>query len=238
MFGGPRSAVRLLPRPRPGGRPVTARFDGYGLLSLALESGDVVAFRRVTTSSVGPPFTAALHRDPAGRWRQYVNIAPHRTCAPFFAAAVEETRMDEITLVWKGRREVSLYVRDARLHLALRLEAGAAARALAAAAAVMPSAAWDAAGVLRVMDRAAAAALGTGGLGLSSTAPSGHLVRLRPRGVWHVAAAAAVLDGRDLGPMLDPAGPLAMQHFLLPGRPLFVAATTEFLWPAGARAGV
>jgi hypothetical protein len=205
------------------------RLHGYGLLSLALESGDVVMFRRVMASSMGPPFTTLWHRDPAGEWRFHVNVAPARSCLRFLGAAPDRIRTDDISVVWKSPHQLALYLRRARLHLALRLEASTAMRALGAAAALVPGTLWQAGGVLRFAGRAAGAALGAGSLGLSGYTPTGHAYRVRPRKLWGVAAAAAVLDGRDLGALQERVTSSGPAGLVLPRRPLFATATIDFL---------
>jgi hypothetical protein len=226
----PRTTVRRLRRTLSGGGTESAHhFTGYGLLSLVLDSGDVITFTRVVASSLGPPFTCVWHRDGAGRWRYHVNIVPSRTCLRYLASDACDIRVGDISLVWKSRLELSLYVRDARLHLGLRLDATAVTRALAAAAVLVPGPVWRREGALRVIGRGAGALLGAGALRLAGRSPTGHAYRRRLAGVWGVAAAAAVLDGRDLGPMLDATRAVDAGGLLLPGRPLFAVSGSEFV---------
>ena len=106
-----RLAARALARSANGTPPAgTARFSGYGLLSLAVESGDVFAFRHYGTSSLGLPFNAVWHRDPAGCWTVHVDVSPGRSSAPFFAPAVADVRTGDIAVRWRGRNELSVCV--------------------------------------------------------------------------------------------------------------------------------
>jgi hypothetical protein len=231
----PRTSLRRLRRTLAGGGTESAdHFTGYGLLSLVLESGDVISFNRVVSSSLGPPFTCVWHRDREGRWCFHVNIVPSRTCLRYLAADASDVRIGDISLIWKSRLELSLYVRDARLHLGLRLDATAVTRALAAAAVLVPGPVWRREGALRIIGRGAGALLGAGALRLAGRSPTGHAYRRRLAGVWDVAAAAAVLDGRDLGPMLNATRAVDVGGLLLPGRPLFAVSSSEFM--AGAAA--
>jgi hypothetical protein len=225
MQGAMRRLQRALREEVP---PGVVRLRGYGLLSLALESGDIIMFRRATASSMGPPFTTLWHRDPAGEWRFHVNVAPARSCLRFLGAAPERVRTDDISVVWKSRHELALYLRRARLHLAVRLEASPTMRVLGAAAALVPGTLWRTERVLRAAGTIAGGALRAGPLGLSGRTPTGHAYRVRPRAVWGVAAAAAVLDGRDLGglhEMDSTAGPAGL---VLPRRPLFASEIIDF----------
>jgi hypothetical protein len=236
----PRTRLRRLRRAlAEGAVGCAAHFTGYGLLSLTLESGDVISFSRVEASSMGPPYTCVWHRDAAGRWRFHVNIAPSRSCLQFLAPAACDVRVGDISLVWKSRLELSLDIRDARLHVGLRLATDVVMQALGAAAVLVPAPVWRSAGALRAIGRGAGAVLGAGGLRLAGRSPSGHVYRRRLAGIWGVAAAAAVLDGRDLGPMLDATQPVAVGGFLLPGRPLFAVSSSVFLAdPAAPTGGV
>jgi hypothetical protein len=236
----PRTRLRRLRRTlAEGAVGSAAHFTGYGLLSLTLESGDVISFSRVVASSMGPPYTCVWHRDAAGRWRFHVNIAPSRSCLRFLAPAACDVRVGDISLAWKSRLELSLDIRDARLHVGLRLATDVVMQALGAAAILVPAPIWRSAGALRAIGRGAGALLGTGGLRLAGRSPSGHVYRRRLAGIWGVAAAAAVLDGRDLGPMLDATQPVAVGGFLLPGRQLFAVSSSVFLAdPAAPTGGV
>jgi hypothetical protein len=229
--------VRLRRGLAEGAAGSVAHFTGYGLLSLTLESGDIISFSRVVASSLGPPYTCVWHRDGAGRWRFHVNIAPSRSCLRFVVPAASDVRVDDISLVWKSRLELSLYIRDARLHLGLRLATDVVMQALGAAALLVPAPVWRSDGALRVIGRAAGAVFGAGGLRFAGRSPSGHVYRRRLAGIWGVAAAAAVLDGRDLGPMLDATQPVAVGGFLLPGRPLFAVSSSVFAAEPAAPSG-
>jgi hypothetical protein len=207
------------------------RLHGYALLSLAFESGDVIMFRRVTASSMGPPFTTLWHRGPAGAWRFHVNVAPARSCLRFLGMSPDQVRTDDISVVWKSRHELALYLRRTRLHLALRLKASATMLILGAAAALVPGALWRAGNVLEAAASVAGAALGAGPLGLSGRTPTGHEYRVRPRAVWGVAAAAAVLDGRDLGALQETVSSSGPAGIVLPRRPLFTSEIVDFRNP-------
>jgi hypothetical protein len=54
------------------------RFAGYGILGLSFDSGHVLAFRRMTATSLGLPYTTVWHRDPGGLWTLYGDVEPDR----------------------------------------------------------------------------------------------------------------------------------------------------------------
>ena len=230
---GPRLAARQFARAAPGALPATtARFSGYGLLSLPLESGDVFAFRHCAASSLGPPFNCVWHREPDGRWTLHVDVAPARSCWPFLSPALAEVRVGEITLRWRGRHEVSVCACDCRLNLAVRIAATPLTRMLGAAATLVPPPLWRSPFALRALGRAAGLATQAGTLPLSGRAPAGHEYRLRPAAIWHVAAAAATLAGRDLGSVALPPDPPRLGELALPRRALLAALTEEYTTPA------
>lgn len=212
----------------------TARFSGYGLLSLPLESGDVFAFRRCVLSSLGPPFNCLWHREPAGCWVLHVDVAPGRSPAPFFAPAVAEVRVGEIAVEWRGRLDVSIAVCAARISLALRLAATPRTCLLGAAAALVPSPLWRRPPLLRAMGRAAALGLDAAPLQLTGRTAGGQDYRMRPAGAWHVAGAVAVLAGRDLGALVLAPEPPLLGGLPLPRRALLAALTEEYTLAAVA----
>jgi hypothetical protein len=193
------AAARLEARRRIAGG-ATDRFAGYALPGLAFESGHIVAFRRATASSIGPPFTSIWIRSPDGEWTAHANVDRARSCARYFSSTVPlDVRNDDIELKWNGARELAITARHARLHLALRLGHTPATALLGAAVRSVPARLWWHWDRPLEWTATAAAALGIGLAALSGRAPSGHAYRVRPHGLWRVQAAAAVLGGRDAG---------------------------------------
>lgn len=208
--------------------------DGFGLMSLTVESGHVLAFRRITGSSIGPPFTSVWHRHPDGRWMLYINVAPTRSYARYFGGAMDAVEQSEIDVVWKRHYELSVYVRNARLHLTMRLAASHATRMATAAAALVPPSLLRTDATAALVGRAAAAALGASPLTLRGGTDDGHRYLIRPRAFWRVEAAAAALGSSDLGEMIEPAEPPSFGGYILPRRPLFLVGTAEFERPEAA----
>lgn len=223
-----RDLAARLERTRPLAHDPGEHFSGYGLVGLAFESGHVLAFRRFTASSIGPPFTTLWQREPEGRWSFHTNVDPSRSCPRYFALSPNDAHADELELSWRGAGELCIRARDARLHLVLRLSVSAATRGLTAAAPLLPAAVWRHAIASRLFGRAATHLLGTGPLTLRGRTPSGHRYHLRPRAVWRVQAAAAVLGGHDLGAMVPVPQPLALADFTIPRHGLLMAGAAVF----------
>lgn len=236
MIRSPRVWARMLERRRlTASNGVTSDvLDGFGLMSLTVESGHVLAFRRITGSSIGPPFTSVWHRYPDGRWMLYINVSPARSYARYFGAAMDRVEQSEIDVVWKRHYELSVYVRNARLHLTMRLAASHATRMATAAAALVPPALLRTDATATLVGRAAAATLGAGPLMLRGGTVEGHRYLIRPRAFWRVEAAAAALGSSDLGEMTEPQEPPAFGGYILPRRPLFLVGTAEFARPEAA----
>jgi hypothetical protein len=174
-------------------------FRGYGLFGQAFASGDLLAFRRYDWSSIGPPFTTVWHRRPNGRWTCHTNVEPDRSCARYFGLPEDTVRRDGIDIVWRGSHELSIHVHAARLRLALRLAASPDVRLVSVLAGLVPEPIWRLERHARWIGRALGHALGAGPIQFVGSTPSGHRLLVKPRELWRVAAAVAVLDGRELG---------------------------------------
>jgi hypothetical protein len=207
------------------------RFNGRGLLSLPLESGDVLVFRQYESSSLGLPFNCVWHRDPAGSWAAHLNVTPSRSSLPFLAPGLSDVTVGEIQVKWRNSLELSVSMPAIRLSFAVRIAAGPATRMAGAFAALLPAAAWRQTPTLRAAGRAASLLLRTSPLCLYGRAPGGHALRVRPSHFWQVEAAAAVLAGHDLGSLGTAAEPPLLAGLPLPRRALFASLTEEFLPP-------
>jgi hypothetical protein len=190
------------------------RFAGYALLGLAFESGHVISVRRATASSVGPPFSSIWLRSPAGEWSVLTNVDPARSCPRYCGTLPITVGTDDIELKWSGPAEIGITARRARLHLAFRLSRTPATALLGTALRLVPSSVQRRRQTPLRLAAAAARLLGLGDIVLSGRTASSLAWRARPRAIWRVSAAAAVLEGRDLGsvvrlPRASPLGVLA-----------------------------
>jgi hypothetical protein len=206
-------------------------------MALPLSSGHVLAFRRCTASSIGPPFTCVWQRDPQGRWTFHVDVVPDRACPRYFGPALHDVRVGCIDVVWKSRCELSVHVHAVRLHMALRLCASPLTRLITSAFNAVPAPVWRSDAALGVLGRGLGLALGVGRLALSGHVPAGHSFRLRPRAVWRVDAAAVLSDGQDLGEMTRLDEPVALRDFTIPQGPLFAAGASAFVMAHGGSNG-
>ena len=224
---GPRRLAEAMERDRvpPGGDG--DRTAGYGVLGVSHGSGDVLAFRRATCTSFGPPFTSVWHRDPDGRWTFYVNVEPSRSCPRFYGSVLDRVVVTDIDLRWTGIDVVCLAVPDRRIGWSLRMRATPMTRVISGISSAVPGPLWALPGLSEGIGRAAGRLLGARGLRLGGRVPNGQRYRVEDVRVWRVEGSAAVVDGRELGPPIDgppETGPGQEDHMLpLPERGLFVA---------------
>ena len=106
----PHSSALVLERRRPPLRGRREQFLGYGITGIAFSSGYLVALRRFTASSIGPPYTTVWVRDPHGRWVFHTNVEPRRSCPRYFGPLLHAARVDDIEVTWIGSSE--LYLAD------------------------------------------------------------------------------------------------------------------------------
>jgi hypothetical protein len=167
-------------------------------MRLPFALGDILAFRRVTASSTGPPYTAVWHRDPTHRWTIYTTD-PGRSGAVRYGRPTSAVRVAEIKLLWTGNDRLAISVLQHHVEWALRFESTAVTRAFNVIAPLVPG--RVASRLLSLAGDPVVPPLNAGPRGLESRTPGGHGYRLEPRRLWLATAAAATVDGRDLGPI-------------------------------------
>jgi hypothetical protein len=225
----PRSAANRLERHRHiAGDERIERHAGYTLPALSFESGHVLGMLRATASSIGPPYVTIWHRDPRYRWTLHTNVAPARSFLRCFGAALDDVRVDEIALGWRGPNDLSVTLRHARISLALRLGATTLTRLLGIASRSAPRRIWQRERDRALIGAAAGTLLGAGRITLAGTTRTGHRYLIQPRRVWRVRAAACVIDGRDAGAITWPREQQGMGEIMLPARALFAAGVVSF----------
>ena len=204
------------------------RFQGYGVMSLPFSSGHLLAFRRMTASSIGPAYSSVWHRDPSGSWTMYVNRDPDLSCPRYFSRAVARVVVGDIEVSWEGPMHLSLRVPEARIQCGMRMSSDLRTRTLSRVLSTVPERIWKVDHLLPMAGRMAGAALGVGRIALSGRAPNGQRFVVIPRTVFRIEAAAAVVEGRDLGP----AGPLPEQArlggFWIPNGGVFATGGARF----------
>jgi hypothetical protein len=204
------------------------RFQGYGAMGLPFASGHVLAFRRMTASSIGSPYTAIWHREPSGLWTMYVDQEPEGACPRFFGNAVDRVVVAEIGLKWEGSARLSLRVPEHHVQWGMRLSWDRVTRALSRLSGLLPRAVWRHRWAPVTLGRLVAPLLRVGNLPLAGRTPNGQHYRVAPRVLFRIDASAAVLAGHDLGPQ----GPLTQQarvgDFWIPNRGLFAFGEAAF----------
>ncbi|MEV0032493.1 hypothetical protein [Nocardia sp. NPDC050793] len=202
-------------------------FSGYGVMGMPFTSGHYLALRHFPASSIGEGYDAVWHRNPAGEWVIYSSVSPEASCARYFGSALEDVRVERISVIWTGPSAFTVEVRD-KLVWDVELGRSAATTAMTGLGRMLPVALWRHRAVLALMSRVAGPALGVGRVRLSGTSPNGQWFRANPRMLWPVDNSAARIDGIDIGPP----GPLAEQtklgDFWLPQRGMFAIGETYF----------
>ena len=203
------------------------RFAGYAVIGLPFLSGHVLSLRCFPASSVGPGYISVWHRDPAGRWTFYSNVAPEQSCARYFGKEIETNVVAPIRVDWLGPSHFLVLVENAVMW-EVRLAETIASRVLNTVARRLPESWWRKRFVLSLMGTAAHLTLGTGRMNLAGRTPNGHEFLANPRQVWLVKSSRAFIRGVDAGPL----GPLAQQarlrDLLIPQRGVF-AVVRAFL---------
>ncbi|WP_328389044.1 hypothetical protein [Nocardia sp. NBC_00416] len=225
MTGSPRSIAENDITLPPGDDQ--ERFAGYGVMGMPFAGGHYLALRHFPASSIGAGYDAVWHRDPAGSWVIYSSVPAAASCARYFGSALEDSRVEDISVTWTGPYALTVEIPD-RLVWDLELGRSGATAAMTGLGRMLPTALWRNPAVLSLMSRVAGPALGVGRVRLSGTSPNGQWFRASPRMLWTVENSRARIDGIDIGPP----GPLAEQarlgEFWLPQRGMFVVGESYF----------
>lgn len=223
----PRDAAGRLeaaPRLAPGS---WERFAGYGVLGITFASGQILALRRFTASSIGPAFSSVWRRDAAGRWSFYVDAEPDLTCARYFGAAGDVIRAD-IVMSWHGPTSFSVQVPEAGLAWAVHLVPTLGARALGAVRRGLPPSLRRHPGVRRTVAAAARRMLRVDHLAVAGRTPSGHWFELDAHRFWIVDASSARDHGTHLGPPVVLRTPVRLGDFSIPAWGIFTIGDASF----------
>ena len=210
------------PLPRGAGE----RFVGYGVMSLPFEGGDLLGFRRFGASTIGPAYSAIWHRDRSGEWTFYVSIEPALACPRYFGAAIERVVVTDIEATWVGHDHLVVSAPAPRVEWSMRIQSSLATRAMSFVAGMAPARLWRDEAALGVLGSVASLALGAAPLRLSGFTPNGQRFAVRPRRLWRIAASAASVEGRELGPLGGSGSQLA--DFRMPEVGLFACGDAEF----------
>ena len=204
------------------------RYVGYGVMAAPFSSGDLLAMRRFTVSSVGRAYTSVWHRNAAGEWTLYADAPPLVSCARYIGSAVEYEVETSIRLSWPGPRRMELVVPAAELVWSVDLEQSAITRSMNTLARSMSDRMWRDPRVLALMSRLAARMLHAGRLQLSGRLPNGQWFIANPKELWLIRSSRAVIAGRDLGELAPLPEQTRLGDFFLPQRALFAFARAFF----------
>ena len=204
----------------PGGD--AERFRGYGVMALPFRSGHILGLRRFPASSIGPGYTSVWHRDPAGSWTFYTDVAPQLSCNRYFGAGVDAVHECPIALTWTGPERFAVTTGEGSLTWDVNLRLTSVARTLSAVCSRLPGWLWTQGPVLTAMGAVGGFALRAGNISLRGRTSNGQEFAANPLRIWTIPTSRAIVGGVDLGAV----GPIPEQtrlgDFWLPQRGLFI----------------
>lgn len=203
------------------------RFTGYGVMGVPFSSGHYLVLRDMLATSLGTPYRAIWHRDPAGLWTIYTTVDPNVSCPRYFGSAAAKERVDAIDVSWRDEWTVDVTM-GTRLSWRLKLEATPATRAMTSMASAMPERAWTSGTVLGTMGPMAGGFLRSGRVRLRGLTPNGQHFKAAPLKVWRVIGGGATLEGTDLGALGSLVEQTRLGDFWLPQRGLFFVGKARF----------
>ena len=204
------------------------RFSGWGLMGLPFRSGDVIATRRFPATSVGPGYASVWHRDPAGAWTFYADVAPEYACTRYFGSAVSHAVVCPVVLEWTAADTLHIGVPSAGITCDVTVGRTVASRAMNLMAAGFPEWAWRNPRVLGVTAGVAGPLLRAGRLSMSGRTPNRQTFIANPRTIWVVEAARLRVGDREIsnpGPVTPQA---KLGDFFIPQRGLLAVGNTAF----------
>jgi hypothetical protein len=208
------------------------RFSGYAVMGVYFSSGDVLALRRFSISSIGPAYASVWHRDQTGHWTFYQDVTADLGCARYFVGGISAALSAPIQIVWTSAHSFTVLVDGgSTIEWHVELAATTITGSLRALAGWLPAARWRLRPALALVARIVRAALRTGRLRFSGRTPTGHRFLARPRGLWEVRSSRAVIGQRHTGQPERPRMQVSLGDVWLPRRPLFVVASLEMELP-------
>jgi len=218
--------------PLPGGN--AERFVGYAIMAIPFASGDLLAMRRLTATSISPAQISVWHRSPDGEWTFYSNVAPVQSCARYFSSAASCTEQTPIDVTWETDRTFRVRI-DGSLDLdwSVSLAPTPVTALMNAVASVLPEPVWRMPWFLRVMGALASVGLGAGRLRLDGRLPNGQWFLANPRRIWIVSASQASMRGASFGAMAPLPRQIRLADLWLPQRGIFALAQA-FIEPYNA----
>lgn len=218
-------AVEKQPKLPPG---TNERFSGWGVMGLPFRSGDVLAVRRFTASSVGPGYTSVWYRSREGDWTFYTDGPPETACPRFFGSAVARAVTTPVGLEWTAEDSLHVEVAEGGLACDIVVASTVASRVMNLVAASFPEWAWRNPRVLGLTARMAGPLLRAGRLSMAGLTPNRQSFIANPRKIWMVKSARLRVGDRETG-QPGPVTPQAqLGDFLIPQRGLLAIGNTAF----------
>jgi hypothetical protein len=206
----------------------TERFNGWGLMGLPFGSGDAIATRRFSASSIGPAYTSVWYRTPAGQWTFYADVPPATACTRYFGSAVERAVMCPVILEWTGEYQLHIEVPEGKLSCDIDVGPTLASRALNLVSAGFPEWAWRSPRLLGLTATVAGPLLHAGKLSMTGRTPNGQSFIANPRRIWVVKSALLRVGERQTNAP-GPVNPQAqLGDFLIPQRGLLAIGNAAF----------
>jgi hypothetical protein len=204
------------------------RFNGYGLMGMTFSSGHVLALRRFARTSLGSGYIAVWHRNPAGEWTIYTDVAPSLSCPRYFGEETRRVISAPIEIIWMGDNHFQVTIKAVEFSWDLILLQTRATAIMNFAAGMMPDWAWKKRIILKLMGKVAGPLMRIGKVNLSGYVPNGQYFIANPYKMWMVGESHASMEGEDFG---FP-GPLKSQphyrDFRIPQRGVFALGRAYF----------
>lgn len=178
---------------------IEERFNGYGVMGMTFSSGHVLAFRRFVRTSLGPGYKAIWHRNPAGDWTIYTDVAPSLSCPRYFGEETKQVITTPIEIIWKSDDHFEVTIKTVGFSWDVILSRTMATAMMNLAAGMMPDWAWKMEIILKVMGKVAGTLMGIGKVSLSGFVPNGQYFIANPYKMWMVSKSHAFLEREDFG---------------------------------------
>jgi len=201
---------------------------GYGIFALPFDSGHVLALR-VFPENDFAPYRTVWHRSPAGVWSIYADSPRLEIACPrYYGAAAQRNSLARISVKWTGDMNLSVEMDPPSLQWTISISTTPLFTVMNAISQAIPERLWRTPLMLRLFERIGGTLFDLGDVTLSGKAPNGQFGILMPRQMFPIAAAAARLDGLDLGKPTRSRENPSIGALRLPARPIFAVGRAYF----------
>ena len=207
----------------------TEAFFGFGVMGLTFNSGHILALRMFPSSSIGPGYISVWHRNPAGEWTFYQNVAPQFACPRYFGKTISKAMVRNIIINWVSDDSFQVTIEeDINLNWRISVTSTPATRFMNILSNMLPESLWQNKPFLKVMGGMAGKMLDAGHIGLSGMAPNGQSFIANPRQIWMINSSKATLNGEDLGAIAPLQEQARLADFWIPQRGIFAIGGASF----------